>query len=84
MSDSAALSSASSASASSVQTSSLTSQTMDSSSLQAPPLSRDRLIVALDFPAPAEAFALVERLEGRARWFKVGLELFIEIGRAHV
>ena len=53
---------------------------MDSSSLQAPPLSRDRLIVALDFPAPAEAFALVERLEGRARWFKVGLELFIAAG----
>lgn len=43
-------------------------------------MSRDRLIVALDFPAPAEAFALVERLEGRARWFKVGLELFIAAG----
>jgi orotidine-5'-phosphate decarboxylase len=41
---------------------------------------RDRLIVALDFPASSEALGLVERLEGRARWFKVGLELFIAAG----
>jgi len=41
---------------------------------------RERLIVALDFPAPAETLAFVERLEGRARWFKVGLELFIAAG----
>lgn len=45
---------------------------------------RDRLIVALDFPAPAEALALVERLEGQARWFKVGLELYIAAGPAIV
>ena len=45
---------------------------------------RGRLIVALDFPAPGEALALVERLEGRARWFKVGLELYIAAGPAIV
>jgi orotidine-5'-phosphate decarboxylase len=54
----------------------MTPLTIDPSSLSA----RDRLIVALDFPAAAEALALVERLEGRARWFKVGLELFIAAG----
>jgi orotidine-5'-phosphate decarboxylase len=45
---------------------------------------RDRLIVALDFPAPKDALALVERLEGRAGWFKVGLELYIAAGPAIV
>lgn len=45
---------------------------------------RDRLIVALDFPAPKDALAMVERLEGRARWFKVGLELYIAAGPAIV
>lgn len=45
---------------------------------------RDRLIVALDFSARKEALALVERLEGRARWFKVGLELYIAAGPAIV
>ena len=45
---------------------------------------RDRLIVALDFPAASKALGLVERLEGRARWFKVGLELYIAAGPAIV
>jgi orotidine-5'-phosphate decarboxylase len=43
---------------------------------------RDRLIVALDFPSAAPAFALVDRLEGRAQWFKVGLELYLATGGA--
>ena len=42
--------------------------------------SSDRLIVALDFPDARAAFALVDRLEGAVRWFKVGLELFIAEG----
>jgi orotidine-5'-phosphate decarboxylase len=39
-----------------------------------------RLIVALDFPDARAAFALVDRLEGAVRWFKVGLELYIAEG----
>ena len=45
---------------------------------------RDRLIVALDFPRAELAWALVERLDGQCRWFKVGLELFLAEGRAIV
>ena len=41
---------------------------------------RERLIVALDVPDAAGATALVERLEGTCRWFKVGLELFVAAG----
>jgi orotidine-5'-phosphate decarboxylase len=41
---------------------------------------RDRLIVALDFPSAASALDLVDRLEGRCLWFKVGLELFLATG----
>lgn len=41
---------------------------------------QDRLIVALDVPDAASAFALVDRLEGRCHWFKVGLELFVAAG----
>jgi len=41
---------------------------------------RDRLIVALDFPSAASALDLVDRLEGRAQWFKVGLELYLASG----
>ena len=41
---------------------------------------RDRLIVALDVPDAASAFALVDRLTGQCRWFKVGLELFVAAG----
>ena len=44
----------------------------------------DRLIVALDFPAPKFALSLVDRLDGRCRWFKVGLELYIAAGPAIV
>lgn len=41
---------------------------------------RDRLIIALDFPTSAAALDLVARLEGRAAWFKVGLELYLATG----
>jgi len=41
---------------------------------------RDRLIVALDFPSAATALDHVDRLEGRCRWFKVGLELYLAAG----
>jgi orotidine-5'-phosphate decarboxylase len=43
---------------------------------------RKRLIVALDVPDAAAAEALVNKLEGQCRWFKVGLELFISAGPA--
>ena len=41
---------------------------------------RERLIIALDVPDTGAAGALVERLEGSCRWFKVGLELFVAEG----
>lgn len=41
----------------------------------------DRLIVALDVPTQQEALALLDRLDGRARWVKVGLELYLAEGR---
>jgi orotidine-5'-phosphate decarboxylase len=41
---------------------------------------RQRLIVALDVPTAADADALVDRLEGRCDWFKIGLELFAAAG----
>ena len=41
---------------------------------------RDRLIVALDLPTEAEALAMVHRLDGSVRWFKVGLELYLAAG----
>src|ERR1700756_5178975 len=44
----------------------------------------DKLIVALDFPDAAQTFALVDRMEGRCRWFKVGLELYLAAGSAVV
>jgi len=44
--------------------------------------SRKRLIVALDVPDAASAFALAERLEDTCQWFKVGLELFAAAGPA--
>ena len=40
----------------------------------------ERLIVALDVPTAREARALVEKLEGAARFYKVGLELFTSVG----
>ncbi|QNI34049.1 orotidine-5'-phosphate decarboxylase [Alloacidobacterium dinghuense] len=44
----------------------------------------DKLIVALDFSNAVQALALVDRLEGRCRWFKVGLELYLAAGNAVV
>ena len=44
--------------------------------------SRKRLIVALDAPDAASAIRLVNQLENRCDWFKVGLELFIAAGPA--
>lgn len=41
---------------------------------------RDKLIVALDYPDAASALALVDKLSGSVRWFKVGLELYISAG----
>ena len=43
---------------------------------------RSRLIVALDVPDAASAAALVKRLDGTCRWFKVGMELFTAAGPA--
>jgi orotidine-5'-phosphate decarboxylase len=45
---------------------------------------RERLIVALDFPAADQALALVDRLEGACQWFKVGLELYLAAGNSIV
>lgn len=45
-----------------------------------PVTARDRLIVALDFPSAGQALAHVDQLEGRALWFKVGLELYLAAG----
>jgi orotidine-5'-phosphate decarboxylase len=47
-------------------------------------LTSDRLIVALDFPDARAAIALVDRLEGATRWFKIGLELYIAEGNSLV
>jgi orotidine-5'-phosphate decarboxylase len=44
----------------------------------------ERLIVALDFPNTEAALALVDQLEGAARWFKVGLELYVAQGNTLV
>lgn len=45
---------------------------------------RRRLIVALDMPDLSAALELVDRLENRCRWFKVGLELFAAAGPAAI
>jgi orotidine-5'-phosphate decarboxylase len=45
---------------------------------------RDRLIVALDVPTEEEALGLVRSLRGRARVFKVGLQLYTALGPAVV
>jgi orotidine-5'-phosphate decarboxylase len=47
-------------------------------------LPAERLIVALDFPDAGAALALVDQLEGAARWFKIGLELYIAEGNSLV
>lgn len=39
------------------------------------------IIVALDVPSAKAAMDLVDRLEGQARWVKVGLELYLAAGR---
>jgi len=44
------------------------------------PPREERLIVALDVPTAAEARALVERLGGAVRFYKIGLELFTSGG----
>jgi orotidine-5'-phosphate decarboxylase len=41
---------------------------------------RQRLIVALDLPNAGAAFELVDRLDSKCVWFKVGLELFVAAG----
>ena len=41
---------------------------------------RRRLIVALDVPDANAAIHLVNQLESRCQWFKVGLELFVAAG----
>ena len=43
---------------------------------------RERLIVALDVPDAGRALALVERMDGVVRWFKVGLELYLSEGNS--
>jgi len=40
----------------------------------------ERLIVALDYPSPAQARALVEQLGDSAQFYKIGLELFMAGG----
>jgi orotidine-5'-phosphate decarboxylase len=44
----------------------------------------ERLIVALDYPDARSALDLVDRLEGAARWFKIGLELYVAEGNSLV
>ncbi|MFZ1217798.1 MAG: orotidine-5'-phosphate decarboxylase [Chthoniobacterales bacterium] len=53
--------------------------------MKSPPMTnRDRLIVALDFPAPAKALALVSVLAGSVSIYKIGLQLYIAAGPAIV
>ncbi|MFP5275738.1 MAG: orotidine-5'-phosphate decarboxylase [Acidobacteriota bacterium] len=56
------------------------SSTWRSSAADTTEQARERLIVALDVPDAAAAAALVERLEGTCKWFKVGLELYVAEG----
>ena len=44
------------------------------------PDTASRLIVALDFPSAAAALDFVDRMDGRLRWVKVGLELYLAAG----
>ena len=55
-------------------------QRPDQAVAEVPQEAKDRLAVALDFPSAAAALAFVDRLEGRCRWFKVGMELFYAAG----
>jgi len=45
---------------------------------------REKLIVALDFPAATPALDFVTRLDGACSWFKVGLELYLAAGNTVV
>ena len=45
-----------------------------------PTTPKDRLIVALDYPAAAQALRLVDSLEQTCQWFKVGMELYYAAG----
>ena len=45
---------------------------------------REHLIVALDVPSAADALRMVDRLDGQALWYKVGLELYLAAGPAIV
>ncbi|MGB9417610.1 MAG: orotidine 5'-phosphate decarboxylase / HUMPS family protein, partial [Acidobacteriaceae bacterium] len=45
---------------------------------------KDRLIVALDFPDAVAALACVDQLAGSISWFKVGLELYLASGESVV
>ncbi|MBB5058000.1 orotidine-5'-phosphate decarboxylase [Granulicella aggregans] len=55
-------------------------QRLDQAVAEARTDAKDRLAVALDFPSAVSALAFVYRLEGRCRWFKVGMELFYAAG----
>jgi len=44
------------------------------------PSPKDRLAVALDFPAAKAALDLVDQLSGTCQWFKVGMELYYAAG----
>jgi orotidine-5'-phosphate decarboxylase len=44
------------------------------------PAPLDCIILALDFPSPDTAFAMLDRLGGQPRWVKVGLELYLAAG----
>lgn len=46
----------------------------------AQPPTRDRIIVALDFPRADLALSLAEKIAGSCRWVKVGLELYLAEG----
>lgn len=46
----------------------------------AAPTASERVIVALDVPDQAELDAYLDRLQGRPRFYKVGLELFVAAG----
>jgi orotidine-5'-phosphate decarboxylase len=50
------------------------------SQFTSPQKSAAQIIVALDFPEAAPALALVSRLGGLIRWYKVGLELYLSAG----
>lgn len=45
---------------------------------------KDRLAIALDYPSPAQALALVDSLDRTCQWFKVGMELYYAAGNSIV